>query len=598
MTQGTLKIHTENILPIIKRWLYSDKDIFIRELISNASDALRKLQILQVFEGEFKIDLVVNKEARTLQFIDTGIGMTAEEVEKYIAQIAFSGAEEFLEKYKGKSDQEQIIGHFGLGFYSAYMVASLVTIDTLSYQSGSEPAFWSCTGSSEYTLDQGSRTTRGTTITLHLDAESDEYLEESHLRSILQKYCQFFPYPIYLNGSRINEKEPLWLKNPSECTEQEYLDFYHTLYPLEPDPIFWIHLNVDIPFHLQGILYFPKMNRRFDWNQSNIQLFVSRVFVSDSCKDLMPDFLICLRGAIDSPDIPLNVSRSSLQVDRTVRQLASHISKKVADKLSSLYQLEKEKFQAAWPEIETIVKLGILQDEKFYTRAKEFLMWKTVSGAWINLEGRTETVFYTPDAHSPLLELYKNQEVVISTSPIDSHLFGFLESKLKIKFQRIDGALDASCVDASREKTLLDSDGRTESGKIADFFRQVLQGHSLEVEAKSLTSDTLPCLLISDEKIRRLRDAMALSGREVPSTFAPPKTLVVNTNHPLVNSLFRLKESHPEVAQNVAHHLYDLSLLSQKELDPEMVAKFISRSTTVLDQLVNLNGQSPLPPSS
>ncbi|HEY5236137.1 MAG TPA: molecular chaperone HtpG, partial [Rhabdochlamydiaceae bacterium] len=311
MTQGTLKIHTENILPIIKRWLYSDKDIFVRELVSNACDALRKLQILRdqnladFKDEDLKIELFVDKEARTLQFVDTGLGMIAEEVEKYIAQIAFSGAEEFLNKYQGSGEKEQIIGHFGLGFYSAYMVAEKVTIDTLSYQAASEPAFWSCAGSSDYTLEKGSRTSRGTTITLHVGADSDEFLEVSRLREILERYCQFLPYPILLNGDRINEQDPLWLKNPSDCTEKEYLDFYHTLYPMEPDPIFWIHLNVDVPFHLQGILYFPKLTKRFDWNKSNIQLFVSRVFVSESCKDLIPDFLMCLRGAIDSPDIPL-----------------------------------------------------------------------------------------------------------------------------------------------------------------------------------------------------------------------------------------------------------------------------------------------------
>ncbi|MBS0648560.1 MAG: molecular chaperone HtpG [Verrucomicrobia bacterium] len=591
MSQGTLKIHTENLLPIIKGRLYSDKDIFIRELISNACDALRKLQILRdqnlidVKDEELKIELLIDKEARTLQFIDTGIGMTAEEVEKYIAQIAFSGAEEFLNKYQGKDEKEQIIGHFGLGFFSAYMVAEKVTIDTLSYQPSIEAAFWSCTGSSDYTLEKGSRTTRGTTITLHVENGSEEFLEEKRLREILQKYCLFLPYPIYLNNTRINEKDPLWLKNAADCTEQDYLDFYHTLYPLEPDPIFWIHLNVDIPFHLQGILYFPKMNRRFDWNQSNIQLFVSRVFVSESCKDLIPDFLMCLRGAIDSPDIPLNVSRSSLQMDRTVRQLASHISKKVADKLASLHQLEKEKFLKAWPEIEMIVKLGMLQDEKFYTKAKEFLVWKTTAETWTTLEGQSGTVFYTTDAHAPMLGLYKDKQVILSTSPLDSHLFSFLEPKLALKFQRIDGALDDSLLDVSREKNLLDAEGKTESGKIADFFRQVLGHHQMDIEAKSLATDTLPALIIFNEKTRRLRDAMALSGHSMPS-FEAKKTFVVNTNNPLIESLYKLQATKPELAQDVAHHLYDLSLLAQKEIEPAAMSSFIQRSTQVLENLL------------
>jgi len=590
MTQGTLKIHTENILPIIKRWLYSDKDIFIRELVSNACDALRKLQILRdqnladFNDEELKIELFVDKDARTLQFADTGLGMTAEEVEKYIAQIAFSGAEEFLNKYQGSGEKEQIIGHFGLGFYSAYMVAEKVTIDTLSYQAASEPAFWSCAGSSDYTLDKGSRSSRGTTITLHVGPDSDEFLETGRLQEILERYCKFLPYPIFLNGSRINEQDPLWLKNPSDCTEKDYLDFYRILHPMEPDPIFWIHLNVDVPFHLQGILYFPKITQRFDWSKTNIQLFVNRVFVSESCKDLIPDYLMCLRGAIDSPDIPLNVSRSSLQMDRTVRQLSSHISKKVADKLGTLYQSEKEKFYAAWPEIEMIVKLGILQDEKFYTRAKEFLVWKTTAGAWTALDEKTGTVFYTSDVHACLLELYKEKEVLLSTSPIDTHLFSFLERKMPLKFQRVDGALDESLLDASREKNILDAEGRTESSRIADFFRKALP--DLEIDAKSLASTTLPAFLIVDENTRRMRDALALSGQNMPA-FQAKTTFVVNTNNPLIGSIVQMQQAQPELAQEVAHHLYELSMLAQKEIEPAKVSAFITRSTQVLEKLLN-----------
>ena len=343
MATGTLKIHTENILPIIKKWLYSDKDIFIRELVSNACDAIHKCKVLREhgeFTGsdiDFRIDLTVDKTAKTLTFTDNGIGMTAEEVEKYIAQVAFSGAEEFAGKYRSQNEKDQIIGHFGLGFYSAYMVSSTVTIDTLSYRDHSEPALWSCDGSTAYTLDKGSRTDRGTSITLFIDKDNEEFLEEGKLRTILNHYCAFLPVPIYLNGSHINKKEPLWLKNSADCTDQDYLEFYRALYPLEPDPIFWIHLNVDYPFHLKGILYFPKINRQFDFGQNTIKLFCNRVFVSDNCKDLIPDYLMVLRGAIDSPDIPLNVSRSTLQMDRTVRQLSSHISRKVSDRLSSLY---------------------------------------------------------------------------------------------------------------------------------------------------------------------------------------------------------------------------------------------------------------------
>jgi molecular chaperone HtpG len=575
MAQGTLKIHTENILPIIKKWLYSDKDIFVRELVSNACDAIRKLQILQV-PGEYKIDITLDKEARTLTFSDTGIGMTAEEVEKYIAQVAFSGAEEFIHKYQS---HEEIIGHFGLGFYSSFMVSDKVTIDSLSYQENAAPAFWSCDGSSSYTLDTGTRTSRGTAITLHLN--SDEFLEEGRLREILNRYCAFLPYPITLNGAPINEKEPLFQKPASSCTDADYLEFYRALYPMEPDPIFWIHLSIDYPFHLKGILYFPKLNKRLDWSKANIKLFCNRVFVTDNCKDLIPEYLMCLRGALDSTDIPLNVSRSALQMDRTVRQLSSHISKKIGDRLSSLYQTERDKFNAAWPDIELIIKLGILQDEKFYEKAKEFLIWKNLKGEWISLP-TSEKIFYTTDPHAPALELYKDQEIIISSSPVDTHLFNFLEPKLSTKFQRIDGALDPAILDASREKTVLDADGKTESSRIADYIRSQLD--TVDVEAKSLSSDSLPAFILVDESIRRMRDYLALSGQE---TFPAKKTFVVNTNSKLISSIYTLKDSNPALAQEMVRHLYDLSLLAQRELDPEALSAFVSRSNKVLENIVS-----------
>ncbi len=573
MTQKNLKIHTENILPIIKKWLYSDKDIFVRELVSNSCDAMRKLQILGKLDDP-RIDISIDKTAKTITFADNGIGMTADEVEKYIAQIAFSGAEEFVAKYQAK---DSIIGHFGLGFYSAYMVAENVTLDTLSHEEGSQAALWTCDGSSTYSLGKGTRTSRGTTITLHVN--DDEYLDDLHLRTILKKYCSFLPYPIYFNGTRINHEDPLWLKNPSECADKDYLDFYHTLYPMEPDPIFWIHLSVDYPFHLQGILYFPKISRRFDWGKSNIQLFCNRVFVSDNCKDVLPDFLICLRGALDSPDIPLNVSRSTLQMDRTVRQLATHITKKVADRLSSLYQNDKDKFLNAWSDIELVIKLGLLQDEKFYEKAKDFLVWKTTTGSWITLSDQKK-VFYTADPHAPLLELFKDKEVIIAASPVDSAVMNYLEHKLSCQFQRVDGALDETILDTSREKTLLDADGKTESARIADYFRTVLP---CPVEAKSLASDALPAFLMFEEKSRRLRDQLALYEKELPSA---QKTFVVNTNSPLVAQLLALKDKKPALAEQIAKHLYDLSLMTQKELDGAEVPRFAQRSSQLLQALL------------
>lgn len=608
MAKGTLSIHTENILPIIKKWLYSDKDIFVRELVSNATDAIQKCKVLrehnecQALDTEFRIDITIDKQARTLTFTDTGIGMSADEVEKYIAQVAFSGAEEFLGKYSSQDEKDQIIGHFGLGFYSAYMVAEKVTIDTLSYRDGSQPVLWSCDGSSSYELDSGTRTSRGTAITLFVDKDNDEFLEEARIRAILQQYCSFLPIPITLNGSQINEKEPLWIKPASECTPQDYLDFYHTLYPLEPDPIFWVHLNVDYPFHLKGILYFPKITSRFEWNKSQVKLFCNRVFVSDNCKDLIPDYLMVLRGAIDSPDIPLNVSRSYLQMDRTVRQLSTHLAKKVSDRLNSLYTNEKETFLSAWPDIEMIVKLGVLQDEKFYERSKEFLVWKTLLGEWTTAHDYQERhkdtyngkIFYTSDDKniSPFLELYKEKgiEVLQATSPVDTPLMNFLEDKLSgARFQRIDGAIDETILDTSREKTLLDPEGKTEASRIADFIRSTLNIEKTEVEAKSLAADNVPAILVVDEQMRRMRETFALTQQANASLFTPKLTFVVNTNSKLIQSLYGLKDKEPNLAKEIVQHLYELSLLSQKELAPSALSSFITRSSKVLESLVELN---------
>ncbi|MDR2539419.1 MAG: molecular chaperone HtpG [Chlamydiales bacterium] len=601
---GNLKIDTENILPIIKQWLYSDKEIFLRELISNGCDAIHKCKVLKdheklsIEESSFQIDLTIDKEKKILTFSDTGLGMSAEEIEKYIAQLAFSGAEEFLSKYKTEKEQDQIIGHFGLGFYSAYMVADKVTIDSLSYVPGSEPAFWSCDGSSSYELGQGTRTSRGTTITLYLSSEAEEFLEEAKVKTLLQKYCAFLPVPIHLNGKQINAKDPLWLKSSADCTDKEYIDFYHQLYPLEPDPIFWIHLNVDYPFNLKGILYFPKITDRFDWNQNTIKLFCNRVYVSDNCKDILPDYLMVLRGAIDSPDIPLNVSRSTLQVDRTVRQLSQHISKKVSDRLLSLYTTHREQFIQTWPDIEWIIKLGILQDDKWYERLKSLLIWQQTNKDWTTVEEYIERnrsshenkIFYVSQkhSHSHILDLYqaKGMEVLYAPSPIDNHLMSFLESKLdKISFQRIDGALDETILDKTREHTLLDTEGRTEAAKMADFIRSKLQIEHLEVEAKSLVNDTVPALLVIDEHMRRMRETMALTKQ---SFHLPSKnTFVVNTNNKLVQKAYQLETKEPELAKELVHHIYELSLLSQKELAPESLSSFILRSNRVLEKMAS-----------
>lgn len=595
MRENNLSIHSENILPIIKKWLYSDKDIFIRELVSNATDAINKVKILRNSEvlscddESFKISVRLDKGNKTITITDTGIGMTEEEVEKYIAQIAFSGAEEFVAKYKSQTEKDPIIGHFGLGFYSAYMVATKVEINTLSYKEGATSVFWSCDGSSSYTIGEGTRAERGTEIILHV--EDEEYLEEHKVRELLNRYCSFMPFPIDLNGKAIGNKEPLWIKSPANCTENEYLEFYRQLYPMEADPLFWIHLNVDYPFHLQGILFFPKIHRRFDANESTIKLFCNRVFVSDNCKDILPDYLTILRGVIDSPDIPLNVSRSYLQVDQNVRQLSSHISKKISDRLSQIYKTDKDKYTNAWQDIEMIVKLGILQDEKFYDRVKDVLIWKTTDGNWTNISdylerAKEKKVYYTSsEKASSILELYheKKIEIIVAALPIDTAVIQSLEEKLSTTFQRVDGSLDTNLLDPSKEKTLLDADGKTAAAKIASFIKASLEAENLEVEAKSLSSNKLPALLVIDENQRRLRDYMTMTQGK--NAFPTKKTFVVNTNHSLIQVIEKMQNTQPEVAKDLAKSIYDLSLLSQREIGADELEGLVTRQTDILNKL-------------
>lgn len=604
MSKEMLQIHSENILPIIKKWLYSDKDIFVRELVSNACDAISKAKVLlergelASNDNDFRVQIVINKEDKTLKFIDNGIGMDAAEVQKYIAQIAFSGAEEFVNKYKTDSNGEQIIGHFGLGFYSSYMVAAKVEIDTLSYKPGAEAAFWSCDGTAEYTLEQGHRASRGTEITLFIDKENEEYLEDAKIYEILNQYCSFLPYPIYLGDRLINTHDPLWIKPPSECKASDYLEFYRHLYPMEGDPLFWIHLNVDYPFHLKGILYFPKLHRNFDIDKSTVKLYCNRVFVSDNCKDIIPNYLMALRGIIDSPDIPLNVSRSYLQMDRTVRQLSNHISKKVGDSLNNLYRNEHDQFIKCWDDISLVVKLGILEDEKFYERMKDSLIWKNVDGQWTtvsdylerNRDKTKDKVFYTKDeTHaSHFLDLYKkkNIEILCADHPIDTHLIHYLERKLTpVTFQRIDAGIDDSIIDKEKEHTILDASGKTEASKLADFIRAKL-GSDVSVEAKSLASNSLPGFVMLDENQRRTRDylqSMDPSNKlmQFPSKF----TFVVNTNSPLMTTIQKLDHINPDLAQEMVKETYELALLSHREMDPNVLNDFINRTNHVMEKL-------------
>jgi molecular chaperone HtpG len=610
MSTGTLKIHSENILPIIKQWLYSDKDIFVRELVSNACDALQKTRVLrergetEALDEDFRIEIKVDEKEKTLKFIDNGIGMDSKEVDKYIAELAFSGAEDFIKKYTTENEKDQIIGHFGLGFYSSFMVSEKVEINTLSYKKNAEACLWSCDGSAEYTTEKGSRETRGTEITLHITEDEKEFLDIPRLNEILTRYCSFLPFPIYLNDTHINKKEPLWIKSAADCTDEEYLEFYRALYPMEADPLFWVHLNVDYPFNLKGILYFPRIRNNFDFSKNSMRLFCNRVFVSDDCRDLVPDFLTMLRGAIDSPDIPLNVSRSTLQMDRTVRQLASHISKKVSDRLGSVYTSDRERFIKFWEDIEVIVKLGAMQDDKFYSRVKELLLWKNTEGEWTNVEDYLErnkekhenTAYYTiqesQDSH--FLELYKQQgvEVLCTNSSVDTHMMSFLENKLQpAKFKRVDSAADDIILDKSKEKTLLDSEGKTEAVNLATYIKDILNVENLEVEAKSFANDKVPGFVMFDESSRRMRDYLAANNGQLDladDAIVGKKTFVVNTNNSLINSLEDLGKGDPTLAKNLVQHLYELSLLSQKEMPAKVLNDFVTRSSEVLQKLTNL----------
>lgn len=595
MRQNNLSVHSENILPIIKKWLYSEKEIFVRELISNASDAITKRKEVDPSLEEIRIDVVIDKKEKTITISDTGIGMTEEEVERYIAQIAFSGAEEFAKKYEKAKDS--IIGHFGLGFYSSYMVAEKVEIETLSFQKEAKAVFWSCDGSSSYLIGEGSKEKVGTSIILHISSENEEYLEEHRLRSLLDRFCKFMPYPIFLNGSSIGNKEPLWLKNPSDCKEEEYKECYQILFPMEKEPLFWVHLNVDYPFHLKGILFFPKQNRRFDQEQKSIHLFCNKVFVSDQCQEILPDYLMVLKGALDSKDLPLNVSRSYLQIDPTVKQLSSHIGKKIADRLTLLLRNEKDRYIESFQEIEPFLKLGILQDAKFYERVKELLLWKNSQDEWTTLEeylerAKEKKIYYTTSHHKDfLVEILKEKgiEVIFANSSIDTAVIQFLEEKLEATFQRVDGSLPQDLLDPTKEDSSTDETGKNKATKIAEFIQKSLENHKLSVEAKSLSSEKLPAIVVIDENQRRLRDYLALTqGKAVAEKMEPKKSFIVNTNHPLIESIHQLSSKEPETADQMIQSLYQLSLLRQKEVKPEDLDQFLLHQTSILEKFASL----------
>jgi len=614
---GSISIHTDNIFPIIKKWLYSDKDIFVRELISNGADAVSKLKRLVVL-GEADIDesteyfvrVVFDKEKKTLSFIDNGIGMTAEEVKKYINQIAFSGAEDFIAKYQDKSNEaNQIIGHFGLGFYSAFMVADRVQIDTLSYQKETDPVRWVCSGGREYEMTPSDRKERGTTVTLYLAEDCLEFLEEYQLREIIEKYCAFLPVEIYLanvmpptddhgkerEARPLNDTNPLWMRDPKDCTEQDYKDFYQKLFMDFKEPLFWIHLNVDYPFNLKGILYFPKVNNEFDRLEGKIKLFNNQVFVADNIKEVIPEFLMLLKGVIDCSDLPLNVSRSFLQKDSNVIKISKHITKKVGDKLTELFQDEREKYNQYWEDINPFVKYGCIREEKFYDRVKDIIIYRTTKGDYITLKEYLDRnkaqhenkVFYVSDEkqQAQYINLFKEQglEAVILTGTIDIHFIQFMEGKESdVHFNRIDSDLSDSM---KNQEQVQDEEMQ---GKLAGIFQEVLVNDKLKVQVETLKAEDIPAIVLLSEQSRRMQDMSELFGRgDMKGMFPDEETLVLNAGNPLVRSVLKLSEQpeRKEAMELICHHLYDLAMLSHKQLEPAAMTDFIARGNKVLMML-------------
>ncbi len=505
LNKGNLSIHTENIFPIIKKWLYSEHDIFFRELISNAIDAMNKRKIEEsgIDTSDFSVEIKVNKKKKTIQFIDTGIGMTAEEIEKYINQIAFSGAEDFVEKYKDV--QANIIGHFGLGFYSSFIVSEKVTIDSLSYKEGSTAAFWSCEGQTEYEMTEGKRKKPGTTITLHVNDESDEFLEDSKVQEILEKYCSFMSFPVKFNDKVINEKPALWNKQPNEVTDEEYKEFYRDAFKQYDEPLFWIHLNVDYPFNLKGILYFPKFKNQIDVNKGQVKLFCNNVFVADNLKDLIPEFLLLLKGGIDIPDIPLNVSRSFLQSDTQVRKISNYIVKKVADHFKASFKNDREQYANYWKDISDFIKYGLLTNEDFYKALEKQIVYKTTEGKWVTIEEYIENnksedkqhkIYYAPSENTQVsyLELLKQQniDVIYAESMLDSHLFQKLEmADSNIKFVRVDSEINDDLIEGEEDaktsmivKEIFDREinGSVEASFGKDAYKKYLKDYPQAVE--------------------------------------------------------------------------------------------------------------------
>ncbi len=603
LEQGNITIHTENIFPIIKKSLYTDHEIFLRELISNAVDAIQKLKMVSYageVDGEIEapeIQIAIDKEKKTLSISDNGIGMTADEVKKYINQVAFSSAEEFIQKYQKDADQ-QIIGHFGLGFYSSFMVASKVEIDTLSYKAGAAAVHWSCDGSPAFQLEESTRTTRGTTVTLTLQEEEQEYVEALRIKQLVKAYCDFLPVPIKLDGEEINQHRALWKESPQNLTKEDYLEFYRYLYPFQEEPLLWVHLNTDYPFLLNGILYFPKLMPDVDVTKGNIKLFCNQVFVSDHCEEVIPRFLMPLRGVVDSPDIPLNVSRSALTNDRTVKRIADFIAKKVGDRLKSLYSEQRDEYIRCWQDVGTFVKFGSLNDEKFNKQVEDIIIYRTTyqaaqlsqpettavevqsqeGDAWQdvtsastsepnqkpnsqyttlkeylerNKERQENRVLYCTDeaSQATYVELHKKQglEVLFMDSFIDTHFISFLEREYSnVKFSRVDSDLDNTLLEQDKAAEIVDpKTNKTKSELIKELFQNALNKPKVTIRTEALKSDdpqgTPPAMVLLPEAMRRIREMTALMQQQA-AQFPDEHILVVNTAHPLIQNLTEISQ--------------------------------------------------------
>lgn len=604
--EGSISIHTENIFPIIKKWLYSDKEIFLRELVSNAVDAIHKLQNINLVDGlkladEYKVDIAIDKDAGTLTVSDNGLGMTADEVRKYINQVAFSSAEDFIEKFKGLDDKNEIIGHFGLGFYSSFMVADRVEIRTLSYQEGAEAVLWQCEGTTQYSLQPTDKKGRGTDIVLYLNDDEKEFLEVDKTREVIKKFCNFLPVSITLEREEINDKNPLWTKSASDVSEEEYKEFYRKLYPMSAEPLFWIHLNIDFPFNLKGIVYFPHLTNEFDVTKSHINLYCNQVFVSDNTPELIPEFLTPLQGCLDAPDLPLNVSRSYLQNDPQVRKIREVVSGRVAAKIVELAKKDRETFAPIWEDIHSFVKYGMMREDKFYEKVKDQVIYRTTGEEKYTTlpeylerakEKHENKVYYANDegTQATYLKLFKSQglEVLVLDAMIDTHFIQFLETKNSdLKFERVDSDITENLLEDDASKKIVEgADNKTKEDKIEEAFKEVLDIKGLTIRIETLKDDSVPGIILLNEQSRRFKEMTQTMGQgEMPDLFAD-HTLVVNTASPAIEKVLKLQDGDDkETATMLIEQIYDLAMLSHQAISKERMAGFLERSGKLLGMI-------------